>query len=73
MKSSAAILLAIILSGCATSAIVYLQSAVGDMVRCGPYPDSTVAARMQLENCVSDHQPKGYQPVPSPLRMIPAF
>ena len=73
MKSSAAILLAIILTGCATSAVVYLQNMAGGMVRCGPYPDSTVAARMQLENCVIDYQLKGYQPVPSPLRMIPSF
>jgi hypothetical protein len=77
MRLISAILLAVALNGCASNAVVYLQNAAGEMVRCAPYPDSASAtpadARRQVDNCVSDYQQRGYKTVPSPLRMIPYF
>jgi len=75
MKHIAALLLAVILLGCASNAVVYLQNAAGDMVRCAPYPDSLsampAAARRQVDSCVADYQQRGYKTVPSPNRFVP--
>ena len=81
MKPVAAIVLAVNLFGCATSAVVYLQNAAGEMTRCGPYPASTAtssagadaAARTGLNDCVSDYESKGYRTVPSPMHFPAAF
>jgi len=72
MRPIAAILLAVVLMGCAMSAVVYLQNMNGDVVRCGPYPDtaSNTAARAAIDRCVADYGSKGYNTTASP-RFIP--
>jgi len=73
MKPIAAILLAGLLMGCAMSAVVYLQNANGEVVRCGPYPESAsnAAASAAIDRCVADYGSKGYNTTASP-RFIPA-
>ena len=72
VKPIAAIFLAVLLTGCAMSAVVYLQNMSGDMVRCGPYPESAsnAAARAEIDRCVADYRSKGYDTLAGP-RFIP--
>src|SRR5215471_10938050 len=68
MRPLAAILLAVVLMGCAMSAVVYLQNMNCDVVRCGLFPDtaSNTPAREAIDLCVTHYGSKGSNTTASP-------
>ena len=68
------ILVAIALTGCATSEVVYLKNMGGQTVQCGPYElagigglqQAAAQAQDRLRDCVTDYQRQGYNRIPAP-------
>ena len=61
MRVVAILVLALSVSGC-SSEIVYLKSAEGEQVQCGPYTGyAKVNVYYDLRNCVEDYQEAGYE------------
>ena len=70
MKNAGVVLLfGLLLAGCSSTAI-YLKNAAGQVATCGPFDETTEAARIAAAQrearCISDYQRQGYERAPSP-------